>query len=133
MSLMRAMMLAAALALPAGCAHRWGEQAATRDVRGSMDLAGAARLLLSGPAVDLHANVDREDPIALYVVDRVSGDDRDCARPALAGAATIVTQMGSHLELAAGRELCAMPTRQGTREVLWHARTTDRTAQLAHK
>ncbi len=133
MHLMRAMMLAAALAIPAGCAHGGSEEAATRDVRGSTNLGGAARLLLSGPALAVHASVDSEDPIALYVVDRVSGDDRDCAWPAPAGASAIVTQMGSHIELAAGRELCAMPTRAGKRVVLWHAQTADRTAHLAHK
>ena len=45
----------------------------------------------------------------------------------------MVTQTGSHLDLAAGRELCAMPMRAGTREVLWHARTANQTAQLARK
>ena len=132
MSSMRGMMLAGVLVLATGCAHRWDGDPSVRDIRGSAELGVGARLLLAGPARSVHANVEGGDPTALYLVDRVSGEDRDCAKASTAGAAAFVPQRGDHIDIPAGRELCATHMRAGVTEVVWHARVAAPTDLVSH-
>jgi hypothetical protein len=118
----RKLVLGAALAVPAGCAHGWSLEAGARDLRGSTELRGAARVLVDGPALSVHADAEGGEPIALYVVDRVNGDDRDCARAPDASAAQPALDAGRHVEVGQGRELCAVASPAGRLEVHWHAR-----------
>jgi hypothetical protein len=127
---MRGMLLGLVLAMVAGCAHGLHGEAA-RDVRGVAKVGAGARLLVGGPAMSVHTNVDGSEPVALFVVDRVNGDDRDCASGTAAHAAPIAPAAGRHIEIAEGRELCAVA--QGTHEVLFHARALDPATMVAHK
>jgi hypothetical protein len=127
-------LLAAALLMPAGYAHGWGQDGGGRDLRGSTELrGGAARLLVGGPALSVHAGSDGGEPIALYVVDRVNGDDRDCARATSAGAAQPARDESRHVEVAQGRELCAVAPQAARLEVQWHARMAAPAKLVARK
>lgn len=127
---MRGMMLAVALATLGGCAHGWNSNG--RDVRGSAQVGDGPRLLLGGPALSVHTNVDRTEPIALFMVDHVNGDDRDCSQATALHAVAIAPEAARHVELAPGRELCAV-SRRGSQEVVWHGRTEDPTTLMARK
>lgn len=107
------------VALLAGCAHGTlvsDGQARERDVRGSARVGEAARVVVAGPALLVHATGDK--PVRWFVVDRVSGGDADCK---LAGsvAAPLAESTGVHLTIAPGHLLCAAVAR-GTTDVLWH-------------
>jgi len=131
---MRGMLLVMALATMGGCAHGWnGGDGRSRDVRGSAQVGGGRpRLLLGGPALSVHTNVDGTEPVALFVVDQVNGDDRDCSLATASHLVAIAPEASRHVELAPGRELCAV-SRKGSREVVWHGRTEDPTTMVAHK
>jgi hypothetical protein len=129
----RGMILAGALAGLAGCAHGWNGEAGTRDVRGSTKVDGRARLLVAGPVLSVHADVDGGGPVGLYLVDRVNGDDGDCARRPGTGAVALAPRAGRHVEVGPGREICAMAAPAGVREVLWHARLAGPETVVAKK
>ena len=121
------------LAMLAGCAHGLpGDARVDRELRGSAKVGGGARLLVGGRAMLVHTSVDGTEPVALFVVDRVSGDDRDCAPGPSSHAAPIAPAASRHIEIGEGRELCALAT-AGSREVLFHAHVEDPTTMVAHK
>lgn len=113
---MKLKLMVLGLAMAAGCAHGAGTRNAGADRRGSARLGDGERKLLAGPAQTVHASVDGAHPIALFLVDRHYGDQRDCERP---GEVQSVAQ-NAHVEVGPGRELCATST-GGTAFVLWHA------------
>lgn len=104
------------LAMAAGCAHGSGARSAAAERRGSMTVADGARMLLAGPAETVHASVDGARPVALYLVDRVHGDDRDCRQFTSAR----WVSGSAHVEVGAKKELCAA-SQGGPASVLWHA------------
>ncbi|MES1206326.1 MAG: hypothetical protein ABUS79_10355 [Pseudomonadota bacterium] len=112
---MKLKLMALGLVMAAGCAHGTGTRSAAADRRGSARLGVGERKLLAGPAQTVHASVDGEHPVSLFLVDRVHGDQRDCQK---AGDVQSVAQ-NAHIEVGPGRELCATST-GGTAFVLWH-------------
>jgi hypothetical protein len=118
---MKLTSLALGLAMAAGCAHGSGARSTATERRGSMNLANDARMLLAGPAGTVHASVDGSRPVALYLVDRVHGDDRDCRQLTYAR----WVSGSAHLEVGAKQELCAV-SKGGPASVMWHATTGGR-------
>jgi hypothetical protein len=114
--IMKLTLLALGLAMAAGCAHGSGARTAATERRGSMNVAGGGRVLLAGPAETVHASVDGPRPVALYLVDRVHGDDRDCRELTYAQ----WVSGSAHVDVGAKQELCAVST-GGPAWVLWHA------------
>ena len=114
---MKLMLLALGLAMAAGCAHGSNARtAATTERRGLTNVADGGRVLLAGPAATIHASVDGPRPVALYLVDRVHGDDRDCRQPTYAQ----WVSGSAHVDVGAKQELCAV-SKGGPASVLWHA------------
>ena len=120
---MKTALLVLAVVMSAGCAHGSAEAARDRDQRGSTFGADKARLLVVGPVARIHTSVNTTEPLALVVVQRVHGDDGDCAS-AVASSSTVrlVAQRTQSIRaLPADKELCAMSP-GGPTEVAWHAR-----------
>src|SRR5215471_12772803 len=77
---LNAFVVFAALTGGAGCATTAGG-GGHRDVHGQATLAGGgrdARLLVVGPAVLMHIDLDEREDLTLYTVERVRGTDADC-------------------------------------------------------
>ena len=121
--------LVGALAAGAGCATMSGGRSGGHDLHATTRVSGdAARVLVSGPALLMHVDVDGRDDLALYTVARKDGSEADCAaapsgerRRLQAGVSNLV-----HLAVAADQTVCvaAVPsTRSGS--VMWHARRID--------
>ncbi|HSS37889.1 MAG TPA: hypothetical protein VLT58_03895, partial [Polyangia bacterium] len=66
------------LAMAAGCAHGSTTRSQTNELRGSAQVDAGGRMLVAGPAGNVHASVDGPQEVKLFLVDRVHGDDRDC-------------------------------------------------------
>src|SRR5262249_1207813 len=102
---MRLTLLALGLAMAAGCAHGSGAgTTAATERRGPLTAPDGGRVLLAGPAETVHASVDGSRPVALYLVDRVHGDDRDCRELTYAQ----WVSGSAHVDVGAKQELCAV-------------------------
>jgi hypothetical protein len=112
---MKLTVMALGLAMAAGCAHGSFVWSAATELRGSTRVAESGRMLLAGPET-VHASVDGQRPVSLFLVDRVHGDDRDCT-PASSAQRVSTT---AHIEVGAKQELCAVAS-EGPALVLWHA------------
>jgi hypothetical protein len=112
---MKLLLMVLGMAMAAGCAHGTGMHSASTETRGSTRVAGAGRLLVTGPANTVHASVEGRG-VSLFLVDRVHGDDRDCHDVTYAQWVTT----SAHVEVGAKQELCAV-TRGGDSLVMWHA------------
>ena len=112
---MKSLLMVLGLAMAAGCAHGGGMHTASTETRGSARVAGAARLIVAGPAETVHASVEGRG-VALFLVDRVHGDDSDCHETTYAQWVTT----SAHVEVGAKQELCAV-TKGGASLVMWHA------------
>jgi hypothetical protein len=117
---MKATMLGTMFAVLAGCAHGVNGDGREQSLRGSAQVNEGARLLVGGPTVSVHTNVEGIEPVTLFVVDLVKGDDGDCAPATSAHTTVIAPEARGKIEIGAGRELCALAT-VGSMEVLWHA------------
>jgi hypothetical protein len=119
--------------LAAGCAHAPSSASRTEDHRGLARVEPRAHILVVGPAASVHTSAEGSVPIALFVVDRVHGDDRDCARVAAPHREAPMSKLSTverHLHIAAGQELCvASPT--GPTEIAWHAHLQESAGLLA--
>jgi hypothetical protein len=117
-------MVIMAAAAATGCAHGWNAPAANQEVRGSLQLAAEARLLVTGPASHVHTSVNGAQPVSLFVADVVNGDDGDCAGVA-APSTAVATDAARRLRVPRGQVLCAISMSRGTSavptELLWHA------------
>jgi hypothetical protein len=120
--------LCIALAASAGCASRGGG-AGSRDLHASARMTGdAARVLVVGPALLMHIQVEGRDDLALYTVARKQGTEADCVagptgqrRRLRPGVSNLV-----NLTVAAGETICIAPApRAGAASVMWHARRID--------
>jgi hypothetical protein len=116
---MKALFLGLALSA-FGCAHGIEGRHEGRDVRGSAHVDDKARLLVAGPASAVHARAYSGAPPALFTVERITGDDRDCARVPSARALDARPDRDGHLSVPNGRALCAAAA-SGQAEVMWHA------------
>jgi hypothetical protein len=119
-AVMKAMLvgLMVAMGLSVGCAHGTETVVTTnggRDVRGSVRVGEAARVIVVGPAQLVHAT--GEKPVRWFVAARVSGGDGDCANPA--PGQPLAESTGAHLTVAGGHVLCAAVAK-GATDVMWH-------------
>jgi hypothetical protein len=128
-----------------GCATAQENRIAARDLRSAATVdRSAPRILLAGPALLMHVDVQGQDSLSLYTVTRRSGSEADC----LAGgapSAPLLLQGGIsnrlNLKVGADQLVCVVaPSRRldaarfapGRIQVLWHARrhTSWRTHQM---
>jgi len=107
-------VVAAAMAAAAGCAHGTATPDRGRDLRGMARVGRDARALLVGPARVVHATGDK--PVRWFVADRITGDDRDCA---VAMPAALPESGGAQLSVSSGKVLCAAVS-SGATDVNWH-------------
>jgi len=119
-------ILSIALATGAGCATIAGGHGERRDVHASTQIAGVgARVLVTGPALLMHVDVEGRDDLVLYAVARKDGTEADCAagqtgerRRIRPGVSNLV-----NLPVAAGQTICiAAAPDSRIASVLWHAR-----------
>jgi hypothetical protein len=109
-----------------GCATTGARSGGHRDVHASATLeAGAARVLVQGPARLLHVDVETRDGLALYTAARNQGTDADCAA---AGSERVRLHAGGsnrvNLAVGAGDVLCVTaPAARAA--VMWHAEKVD--------
>ena len=112
------LLTALGVTLMVGCAHG-GAGRSERELRGLARVGGEGRVLVAGPASLVHANLQGTKTVTLFVVERVSGDDGDCAkRPAAQALPADATR--AQVTVAAGHVLCAASA-SGPTDVSWHA------------
>src|SRR5207248_796025 len=71
--------VAETLAGAVGCATGLGGLSARRDLHTSARVSGAApRVLVTGPALLMHINVEGRDDLTVYAVARKTGTEADC-------------------------------------------------------
>src|SRR5262245_46090295 len=121
----------------AGCAATAGRLSRSNDLHAATHVGGdGARVLVVGPAVLMHVNVEGRDDLALYMVARKDGTEADCAgaltserkhlRP---GAANLV-----NLAVPDAQVVCiAVEPNTRTASVMWHARRIDGGAVSGHR
>ena len=117
--LTRLLGLAAILGAAAGCAHGTAVSAGPapgRQLGGAARVGQEARVIVTGPALLVHATGDRS--VRWFLVQRVSGGDGDCAAPR-ASSFLLPESSSVHLTIAPDHELCASVA-QGTADVIWH-------------
>lgn len=116
----------ATLATVAGCANGLNAGGA-QDRRGSLRVTSQPRVLVVGPASQVHTSVDGGKPVALFVVAAVNGDDRDCAALGARAVAPPAAEVRHQVRVPEGSELCASADRlSAPTDVLWHARLAAR-------
>ena len=118
-----------ALASGAGCATITGGHGGRRDVHSSTHVAGVgARVLVTGPALLMHVDVEGRDDLVLYAVARKDGTEADCAAEQTSERKRIRPGVPNlvNLPVAAGQTICiaAAPDIR-TASVMWHARRID--------
>jgi hypothetical protein len=88
----------------------------------------AARVVVSGPAVLLHVDVDGRDDMALYAVARKDGTAADCAGGAIGERRQLRPGVANRVNMtvAADETICvaAAPSKRSG-SVMWHARLID--------
>jgi hypothetical protein len=128
------MMLASSVVLMVvgglGCATTAARSRGARDVHASTVVSGGGdgRLVVAGPAVVLHLDVEGKNDVALYTVPARDGTQADCDR-AGEGQATPIHRGHSNrvnLRVGTGQVVCvSAPATSGRSEVRWHARRLD--------
>ena len=102
-----------------GAAGAAQAQEATKPQRGSVLVDGqTAKAVVAGP-VAIHA-YSAFSGATLFVVNAISGTDRDCAGARI-GAASIAADHVQTLEVGAGQIVCVATTAAHGSELLWHA------------
>jgi hypothetical protein len=131
----RFFILVGAMGAGAGCARFSGGRSGGHDLHATAHITGdAARVVVSGPAVLLHVDVDGRDDMALYAVTRKDGTAADCAGGPIGERRQLRPGAPNRLNLtvAADQTICvatAPSTRGGS--VMWHARVIDSGAAAA--
>jgi len=122
-------MLVATLAAGAGCAAVATVPRGDRDRHATARIAGnAPRVLVSGPALLMHIDLDGGDDLALYAVARKDGTEADCTTDALGERRRLRPGVPNlvNLVVPANQEICVAPTANGgATSVRWHARRLD--------
>lgn len=128
--------LVATLATTAGCATAAGRLSRGHDLHSSARVgSGGARVLVVGPAVLMHVDVDGRDDLALYTVKRKNATDADCAgvptgerRHLRPGVANLV-----NLTVAEEQVACiAVEPNARSAKVVWHAVRIDGGSDAGH-
>ena len=117
------LFLFAALAAGAGCATTAGGGA--RDVHASATLGGAApRMIVAGPALLIHVDVEGRNELALYTVARKQGTDADCGSSPSTGSVRLRGGASNRVNvtLAGSEAICVAPP-AGHASIHWHVRT----------
>jgi len=112
------LLMGLGVTLMVGCAHGTGGHS-DRELRGSARVGGEGRMLVAGPASLVHANLQGTKAVTLFVAERVSGGDGDCAKHSAAQALP-ADGTRAQLTVAAGHVLCAASA-SGPTDVSWHA------------
>ena len=102
-------ILSIALATGAGCATIAGGHGGRRDVHASTHVAGVgARVLVTGPALLMHVDVEGRDDLVLYAVARKDGTEADCAAEQTSERKRIRPGVPNlvNLPVAAGQTIC---------------------------
>jgi hypothetical protein len=129
-------ILSIALASGIGCATASGGHARGRDVHASARIAGdATRVLVTGPALLMHVDVEGRDELSLYAVRRNSGTEADCAAAPI-GERTRLRPGASNrvnLTVPADQTICVAATPNARRaSVMWHARRIEGGSAIGH-
>jgi hypothetical protein len=120
----------------AGCVTASGGLSRSHDLHAATRVGGdGARVLVVGPALLMHVDVDGRDDLALYTVARKDGTEADCAGPLTGerkhlrpGTANLV-----NLTVPDAQVVCiAVEPNTRTASVMWHARRIDGGAVSAH-
>jgi hypothetical protein len=82
-------------------------------------------LLVTGPALLMHVNVEGRDDLALYAVARKDGTEADCAGAPTGERKRLRPNVANlvNMTVAANETICIAPApRGGAASVMWHAR-----------
>jgi hypothetical protein len=125
----RTLVLLAAVVSSVGCAtshNHGGEAARPGDVRAAATVIGTApRLVVAGPAVLMHIEVEGRDDLYLYTVARNQGTDADCAAAAVEQT-RLRKQVSNRVNLRVGADQSICVAADTSRaSVTWHARRVD--------
>jgi hypothetical protein len=128
--------LSIALASGVGCATVSGGHARGRDVHASARIAGdASRVLVTGPALLMHVDVDGRDDLSLYAVRRSTGTEADCGGARIGEPRRLRPRVANlvNIEVPADQSICvgAAPNAR-TAAVMWHARRIEGGAGIGH-
>jgi hypothetical protein len=126
---LRFFILVGAVGAGAGCASFSGGRGGGHDLHATARITGdASRLVVSGPAVLLHVDVDGRDDMALYAVARKDGTAADCAGGPIGARRQLRPGVANRVNLAvaADETICvaAAPSKRSG-SVMWHARLID--------
>jgi hypothetical protein len=110
----------------AGCATASGGRAERRDQHTSARISGdAARVLVAGPALLMHVDVEGREDLSLYAVARKTGTEADCAAGQAGERRRVRPGVSNRVNItvAANQAICiaAAPSSRST-AVMWHAR-----------
>ena len=123
------LFVSVSLAGAAGCATASGGRAERRDQHTSVRISGdAARVLVAGPALLMHVDVEGRDDLALYAVARKTGTEADCATGQSGERRRVRPGVSNRVNItvAADQEICiAAAPRNRSTSVMWHARRID--------
>ena len=132
----RVSILSIALASGAGCATVSGGHGRGRDVHASAQIAGdATRLLVTGPALLMHVDVDGRDDLALYAVRRSAGTGADCAAAPIGETRRLRPGVENrvNIEVPADQSICVgAPANTRSAAVMWHARRIEAGSAIGH-
>lgn len=117
------------LAGTAGCATVSGGRAERRDQHTAARIPGdAARVLVAGPALLMHVDIEGHGDLALYAVARKTGTEADCATGHTGARRRVLPGVSNRVNItvAADQAICiaAAPSNRST-SVMWHARRID--------
>jgi hypothetical protein len=131
-SILGYLVLAAVGAQGLGCATA-STGPTLRDAHASTALGpDASRLVVAGPAVLLHLDVEGRGEVSLYTAARITGKDVDCMGAGTSGRQRLVAGVSNHvnLRIAPGEVACitsetpgspGSPTARGGLQIAWHA------------
>ena len=125
-----------ALTSGVGCATISGGRARGRDLHASARIAGdATRVLVAGPALLMHVDVDGRDDLSLYAVRRSAGTEADCGAARIGEPRRLRPGVPNqvNIEVPAGQSICvgAAPNAR-TAAVMWHARRVEAGSAIGH-
>lgn len=128
-------ILSIVLASGAGCATVGGHGRG-RDVHASAQIAGdTTRVLVTGPALLMHVDIDGRDDLALYAVRRNAGTESDCAAARIGETRRLRPGVPNlvNIQVPADQSICvgaAANTRRAA--IMWHARRIEAGSAIGH-
>ena len=128
--------LSIALTSGVGCATVAGGHARGRDVHASASIAAdGARVLVNGPALLMHVDIDGRDDLAMYAVRNEPGNDANCGAARIGEPRRLRPGVPNlvNITVPADQAICvsAAPNAR-TAAVMWHARRVDPGSAIGH-